>query len=347
MYKLLFNTVLRRLDPEFAHLLASSVIKALPLADAALRPFLRPHKNLRTVALGREFTTPFGLAAGFDKNATQITGLGLLGFGHVEIGTLTMHAQPGNPKPRLFRLVKDSALINRMGFNNSGSAAAVSHITKAKIRPNRPVIGVNIGKSKITPLADAADDYVFSATLLTPFADYLVVNVSSPNTPGLRELQQLNTLAKLVRRVQSAAGTTPVLLKIAPDLSDTHIEQIVTLALDAQLRGIIVTNTTVARDNLSTADAKISAIGAGGLSGKPLATKALQVLRRVRAAVPTESDFTIIAAGGVSSAQDVLERLAAGAHLVQGYSGFIYNGPLWAHKINRELVKLGYRGNAT
>ena len=344
LYRFFFNSVLRRLDPEDAHRLAGYVIKGLPIVGPVVRAVTKPDPSLAVTVLGKRFATPFGLAAGFDKNATEITGLGLLGFGHVEVGTLTKYAQPGNEKPRMFRLVADQALINRMGFNNGGAAAAVPRITRARLRKNRPVIGVNIGKSRVTPVADAVADYVHSTQLLAPLADYIAVNVSSPNTPGLRGLQELDQLQPLLSAVKENAGKTPVLVKIAPDLDSEQIRGIVELAVSLELDGIICNNTTISREGLKTPVSRVQEIGAGGLSGAPLKERSLAVLREVRAAAP--AGFAVISVGGVSSAEDVVARLDAGADLVQGYTAFIYQGPLWAHKINRQLVKLGWRGNA-
>ena len=277
------------------------------------------------------------MAAGFDKEGTGIRGLGVLGFGHVEVGTITARAQPGNEKPRLFRLVPDRAVINRMGFNNHGAAAAARVIDKARRARRRPVIGVNIGKSRVVDVDDAIPDYLESTAALAPLADYLVVNVSSPNTPGLRGLQELELLAPLLSAVKAAAGATPLLVKIAPDLDDDQVGGITRLALDLGLDGLIATNTTISRDGLRTPAADVEAIGAGGLSGAPLADRSLHVLRLVRAAAP-DPRFCVISVGGVQTAQDVRERLAAGATLVQGYTAFLYRGPLWARQINRGLA---------
>lgn len=341
-YDVFFNLVFKRMDPETAHGFAAGFIKRLP---AQLARFTRPAPQLRTRALGQTFPTPFGLAAGFDKNAEMITGLGVLGFGHVEVGTLTQHPQPGNPQPRLFRLLADRALINRMGFNNGGSMAAAPRILRARLQANRPVIGVNIGKSRVTEVADATADYVWSAKRLAGVADYLAVNVSSPNTPGLRGLQELEMLEPLLTEVLAAAGGTPLLVKIAPDMDDEQITAITQLAKRLGLAGIIAHNTTVSRDGLRTPAPQLAAIGAGGLSGAPLRDRSLAVLQVVRAACP-DPDFCVISVGGVATAEDVLARLEAGATLVQGFSEFIYAGPLWARKINRDLVRLGYRGDA-
>ncbi|MFT4231255.1 MAG: quinone-dependent dihydroorotate dehydrogenase [Leucobacter sp.] len=345
LYPLLFDTVLRRMDPEPAHHLAFRAIRFAPLLGGALRRFCAPDPSLKVRALGIEFPSPFGLAAGFDKNAEGILGLGAIGFGHVEVGTLTRHAQPGNPKPRSFRLVDDRALVNRMGFNNGGSAAAVPRIEKALLSRRRPVIGVNIGKSRVTEVDDAAQDYVWSAQRLAPVADYLAVNVSSPNTPGLRGLQELEMLEPLLSAVRDAADGTPLLVKIAPDMGDEQIDGIVALAVRLGLDGIIATNTTISRSGLRADVSEVERIGAGGLSGAPLRERSLEVLRRIRAAAP-DPGFCVISVGGVTTAADVLERLRAGATLVQGFTAFIYEGPLWARAINRGLRRAGWRGNA-
>lgn len=340
MYRAFFSLVLRRLDPERAHGLAFVVIRALPLLGLGriVRRFTRPSAALAVSTLGLTFDSPFGVAAGFDKEGMAILGLGQLGFSHVEVGTITAIPQPGNDRPRLFRLVADRAVINRMGFNNHGATAAAERIERVRRSTRRPVIGVNIGKSRVVAVEDAVADYLVSTRALAPLADYLVVNVSSPNTPGLRGLQELDKLAPLLAAVREAAGTTPVLVKIAPDLTDAEIEKIAGLAVEIDLAGIIATNTTLSRDNLRTPKNVVEAAGAGGLSGAPLAARSLEVLRRVRAVVPAE--FCVISVGGVETGADVAERLAAGATLVQGYTAFLYLGPLWARQINRELARL-------
>ncbi|MEW1833389.1 quinone-dependent dihydroorotate dehydrogenase [Microbacterium sp. NPDC079995] len=339
MYRLLFDLVLRRLDPETAHHLGMVVIRlaGVPPFSWVARALTRPDPRLRTEALGLVFDSPFGVAAGFDKNAVGALGLHALGFGHIEVGTVTAIPQEGNPRPRLFRLPADRALINRMGFNNEGAAVVAGRLARMRRRAHRPVLGANIGKSRIVDVADATADYVASTRLVAPVADYLVVNVSSPNTPGLRGLQAVETLRPLLTAVKDAAGATPLLVKIAPDLTDDEIDGIAALAVDTGLAGIVATNTTIARTGLTTDAARVEAMGAGGLSGAPLRQRSLDVLRRVRAAVP--ADFCVIAAGGVETARDIRERLAAGADLVQGYSAFIYRGPLWAREVNRGLVR--------
>lgn len=338
LYGLLFRLVLSRMDPEAAHHLAFRVIRMLP---GFLRGLSRPHPSLAVEALGLRFDSPFGLAAGFDKEAAGIRGLGVLGFGHVEVGTITAVPQPGNPTPRLFRLIPDRAVINRMGFNNAGAAAAARRLAKARRRRVRPVIGVNIGKSRVVAVEDALDDYLATTRLLAPLADYLVVNVSSPNTPGLRGLQELDQLEPLLTAVRDTAGRVPVLVKIAPDVTDEQALRIAELSVRLGLPGLVATNTTVSRAGLRTDPAVVAAAGEGGLSGAPLAARSLEVLRLLRAAVP--DDFTLISVGGVATAADVRERLDAGATLVQGYTAFLYRGPFWARGINRGLVSSGRR----
>jgi dihydroorotate dehydrogenase len=340
MYRLLFSTVLTRIDPERAHHLAFVVIQRLPFLGIgrAVRRLSRPDPRLAVTALGLRFESPFGVAAGFDKDGKAIRGLGQLGFGHVEVGTITARPQPGNPRPRLFRLVPDRAVINRMGFNNHGAAAARPRLAREAARRDRPVIGVNIGKSRVVDVDDAISDYRESAALLAPAADYLVVNVSSPNTPGLRGLQELERLAPLLTAVQQSAGETPVLVKIAPDLSDDEVRRITALALELGLDGISASNTTLSRDGLATDPAVVEAAGAGGLSGAPLAARSLELLVLIRSIVP--DDFCVISVGGVDTAADVAERLDAGATLVQGYTAFLYRGPFWARSINRGLAAL-------
>lgn len=337
MYPLLFRTVLSRMDPETAHHAGMTVIRmlGLPVFSWATRALSGVDEGLRTRALGRDFETPFGVAAGFDKDVKGARGLWALGFGHVEVGTVTAIPQEGNPRPRLFRLIPDRAVVNRMGFNNAGAQVAAARLRRLRARRRRPVLGVNIGKSRVVDVADATADYVRSATLLAPLADYLVVNVSSPNTPGLRGLQAIETLRPLLEAVREASGDTPLLVKIAPDLDDDDVEAVARLAVDIGLAGIIATNTTVSRAGLRTDPVTVAAAGEGGLSGAPLAARSLEVLALVRAVVP--ADFCVISVGGVETADDVRQRLDAGATLVQGYTAFLYRGPLWARQINRGL----------
>jgi len=338
MYRVLFRLVLAHLDAEDAHRLGYLVIRLLPALALLLRPLSRPAPELGVRTLGLEFASPFGVAAGFDKEARAIRGLGVLGFGHVEIGTVTARPQPGNPRPRLFRLIPDRALINRMGFNNDGAEEVAPRLARERRRRGRPVIGVNIGKSRVVEVDDAIDDYRASTRLLRAHADYLVVNVSSPNTPGLRGLQELDRLAPLLEAVQQEAGAVPVLVKIAPDVTDEQAQRIAALVVRLGLAGIVATNTTLARDGLRTDRSVIEHAGAGGLSGPPVAARSLELLRLLRAAVPAE--LCIISVGGVETAADVRARLDAGATLVQGYTAFLYEGPFWARRINRDLVRI-------
>ncbi|GAA4264588.1 quinone-dependent dihydroorotate dehydrogenase [Frondihabitans peucedani] len=341
LYQFVFTNFFVRMDPERAHHFAFRFIRAVPrvpILRTVVRRATRPHRSLRVETLGLRFPSPFGVAAGFDKDATGIAGLGALGFGHVEVGTITAKPQPGNERPRLFRLVADRAVVNRMGFNNGGAVRAAGVIGRARHQRHRPVIGVNIGKSRVVEVDDAVADYLVSTRLLAPLADYLAVNVSSPNTPGLRGLQEIEKLTPLLTAVRDAAGSTPVLVKIAPDLDDDAVRDVSRLVLDLGLDGVIATNTTISRDGLTSSPALVEAAGAGGLSGEPVAARSLEVLRIVRSIVPRE--LCVISVGGVFTARDVHERLEAGATLVQGYTGFLYLGPLWARQINRGLREL-------
>jgi dihydroorotate dehydrogenase len=339
LYRFFFSSFLRRLDPETAHHLGAFVIKVagFPAIRQFVRLFTIRQKTLSISALGLKFSTPFGMAAGFDKDVTMVRGLYALGFGHVEVGTITALAQKGNPKPRLFRLVPDEALINRMGFNNKGAEHAQKKLKRLYNSKHRPIIGVNIGKSRVVAVEDAIGDYLTSTRLLAPYSDYLVVNVSSPNTPGLRGLQELDNLKPLLQAVKAEAGNKPLLVKIAPDLTTDQVEAITRLSISLQLQGIIATNTTISREGLITSPQTIETMGAGGLSGKPLAQRSIDVLKIIRQIAP--SDFCIISVGGVNTAEDVHSRLEAGATLVQGYTGFVYYGPFWASEMNKHLTQ--------
>ncbi|HEX3295515.1 MAG TPA: quinone-dependent dihydroorotate dehydrogenase [Nocardioides sp.] len=356
-YDVLFRSVLARMDPERAHRLGFRAIRAgRGVARAVVTVPASPVE-----AMGLIFRNPLGLAAGFDKNAVGIDALAALGFGFVEIGTVTALPQPGNARPRLFRLPEDRAVVNRMGFNNDGAEALARRLAKrarrldrrdrrASVnvrhiasRTTRPVLGINVGRSKVVPEDDEAAvlaDYATSARLLAPFADYLVVNVSSPNTPGLRSLQAVDRLGPLldeVRRTADEAARRPVplLVKIAPDLADEDVLAIGELARDRSLEGLIATNTTISRDGLRSPPAQVEAIGAGGLSGPVLRDRSVQVTRLLRSQDPR---ITLISVGGISSGHDVRERLKAGATLVQAYTGFVYGGPLWPRRVLRELA---------
>lgn len=337
LYKLIFNLVFKRMDPEAAH---HFVMFAIRVAGAVgLTKLARVKSTARgsVQAFGLHFDAPFGLAAGFDKNAVAVKALGELGFSHVEIGTVTALAQPGNEKPRLFRLIADRALINRMGFNNDGAEIVAARLERLRHRYGRklPVIGVNIGKSRAVAVEDAVADYRKSAALLAPVADYIAVNVSSPNTPGLRSLQSVSALEPILRAVLAEAGSKPVLVKIAPDLANEDIIAVADLALELELAGVIATNTTISREGLKTNASVIAAIGAGGLSGAPLKQRSLEVLRLLTARL--NSRVAIISVGGIETGAEARERIENGATLVQGYSGWIYQGPLWARRINKFL----------
>jgi len=336
LYKALFKLVFAKLDPEQAHYLGMFVIKLLGLSGLAQFSQIGVTKK-PVQAFGVEFSSPFGIAAGFDKNAMAVKELGQLGFSHVEIGTVTRYPQSGNPKPRLFRLVKDQALINRMGFNNDGADQVASRLAKLRASVAKlPIIGVNIGKSKITELVDAVSDYEYSTKALAPVADYIAVNVSSPNTPGLRSLQDVDQLEPILMAVSRVALGKPILVKIAPDLEDSAVLEVAALVRKLRLAGVIATNTTVSREGLVASVEHVDSYGAGGLSGPVLATRAKEVLVLLRKELGQE--FTVISVGGVVSGEDVLERLKLGADLVQGYTGFVYQGPLWARKINASLA---------
>lgn len=350
-YRLLFDHLFTRLDPETAHERAFRAVRAArPMTMRVVAPGARIRDEAAPVrALGLTFPNALGLAAGFDKNAVGIDALAGLGFGHVEVGTITGEPQPGNPRPRLFRLPADRAIVNRMGFNNDGAEAVARRLAARSMRragraPTGPVLGVNIGKTKVVPEDDAAAveaDYAKSTTLLAPFADYLVVNVSSPNTPGLRDLQAVDRLEPLLTSVRATADRVagdrrvPLMVKIAPDLADDDVLAVADLALAIGLDGIIATNTTIARDGLTTSASEVAELGAGGLSGGPLAERSLEVLRLLAARV--EGRLTLVSVGGISSAADARERLAAGASLVQAYTGFIYGGPLWPRRVAQGL----------
>lgn len=342
MYRILYQLLLSRLPAEATHRVSFALLRALaalPLIRRLLARLLVPTDPILVVrALGRSVPGPLGLAAGFDKDAAGFAPLLALGFGFVEVGTVTAEAQPGNPKPRMFRLRKDRALLNRLGFNNRGAAAAATRLARRR----GGMVGANIGKTKRVAEAEAVADFARSAQELAPFADYLVVNVSSPNTPGLRDLQAVDRLRPVLEAVRAACDLAsptrrvPLLVKIAPDLADTDIDAITDLALELGLDGIVATNTTIARTGLTTPSVKVDALGAGGISGAPLKARALEVLRRIRARAG--SRLTLIAVGGIESGEDAWARICAGATLVQAYTGFVYGGPLWPRRVHRELA---------
>jgi dihydroorotate dehydrogenase len=332
IYPLLFRLVLSKIDPERAHHLGMFAIRAA--STLRLTKLLPKQKTKAVQIMGLHFDSPFGLAAGFDKNAVAIRALGELGFSHVEVGTVTAVPQSGNEAPRLFRLKKDRALINRMGFNNDGAEVIAKRLKRLReSKAHLPIIGVNIGKSRVVAVEDALLDYETSARLLSPYADYIAVNVSSPNTPGLRSLQDVTSLRPILKAVIAASSGKPVLVKIAPDLTDEAIIEVADLAKELKLAGVIGTNTTISREKLITSDSEVAAIGAGGLSGAPLEARSFEVLKVLRNNL--NSDQVVISVGGVETNAQLEQRLSAGADLVQGYTGFVYLGPLWARAINR------------
>jgi dihydroorotate dehydrogenase len=343
----LVRPLLFRLPEERVHHWSSRALATIlgsPRARSAVRRRLgEDAPELRIRRWGIEFPNPVGLAAGFDKAGNAFNALGALGFGFVEIGTVTALPQGGNPPPRLFRLPADRALLNRLGFNNPGADAVALQLAGT---PIEPILGINLGKSKVTPLEAATDDYLRSLELLQPFARYMVVNVSSPNTPGLRELQDARPLRQLLsalgarsREIARDAGREPppILLKIAPDLEDTQIDEAVDIAVEEGAAGIIATNTTISRAGLRTPASRVEALGAGGISGAPLRHRAREVT--VRIFRRTGGELPIVGVGGIFSADDAWDRIRAGASLVQLYTGFVYGGPGTPHRIRRGLAE--------
>ena len=346
VYRSLVRPLLFRLPPETAHELALhslSLLNSKTLNDFAARRYASP--SLPINRFGTSFPNPVGLAAGFDKNGIALDALAALGFGFIEAGTVTFHPQPGNPRPRLFRLPEDKALINRAGFNNEGAAAFAK-----RVKHHRPqcVLGVSIGKSKITPLENATEDYLASFALIYEVADYVAVNVSSPNTPQLRELQQAEQLASLLTALQARnrelqqthqrERPVPLLVKLSPDLTREQLEVIVDVIVRLGIDGIIATNTTIAREPLVTDRVRVAALGEGGLSGAPLRAKSKQIVAQLYRL--TEGKVPIIGVGGIFNAEDAWEKIAAGASLVQLYTGFIYRGPGIAREINHGLEQI-------
>lgn len=320
--------------PERIHTWVFALLRGATAAAVTRRPLARwlaPRDPvLGSTVFGVNFAAPLGLAAGFDKDGRGLKTWGALGFGYAEVGTVTAVAQPGNPQPRMFRLPDDRALLNRMGFNNHGAGELA--IKLARHTADVP-IGVNIGKTKTTPAESAVDDYAESARLLGPLAAFVVVNVSSPNTPGLRNLQAVESLRPILAAVR-AETSTPVLVKIAPDLLDEEIDQIADLAVELGLAGIVATNTTVSRDGLATPG--VDELGAGGISGAPVAKRSAEVLRRLYRRVSDR--LVLISVGGIETADDAWDRIISGASLLQGYTGFIYGGGLWAKRIHDGLA---------
>ena len=349
LWQSISRPLLFRFPPERAHYLSMGSFKTLLAPGFVGSMFRRRYEvvdpRLVSTVFGLEFQNPVGLAAGFDKDARWFPQLASLGFSHVEVGTITGQAQSGNPQPRLFRLVDDKAIINRMGFNNGGCDGAAKRLaTTSKSRPS-DILGVNIGKTKIVPVEEATADYLFSFERLYTFADYFTVNVSSPNTPGLRTLQNREPLIELLGSIQSLNTTLandheirrkPVLLKIAPDVTSEQLQDIVSILKEVKLDGIIATNTTISRDGLKTSSAKIESIGNGGLSGAPLTARSREVVATLFAEL--KGEIPIIGVGGISSGEDAWQMILAGASLVQVYTGFVYGGPGFVRDINRHIA---------
>jgi dihydroorotate dehydrogenase len=342
MYRFFFKFVLQRIDAERAHALAKRslhIVRATPVGRAIVRWLVRPPDScLETRALGLTFPSPIGVGAGVDKEADWFDDLGALGFGFVEVGTITALPQAGNPPPRVARLVEDRAILNRMGFPNPGA-----EIAAARLAGRRPatIVGVNIGKSKPVSIEDAGSDYKTAVRQLAPVSGYLVLNVSSPNTPGLRELQDVDRLRQLILEVRHELAvigcSVPLLIKIDPDLEDEHITAAVTLAIELGVDGIVAVNTTVERSSLSASSRRAAPFEDGGVSGAPLRARAIDVLCSIR---KTAGDrLVLISVGGVETAEDVWERIVAGATLVQVYTAFIYEGPAWPSRVNRDLAR--------
>lgn len=342
MYKLLLKPLFFKTDPEVIHYRVFSWIKSLlsiPLIPSICRLlYVKKAKSLEKDLFGLHFPNPVGLAAGFDKDAKLYKELDCFGFGFIEVGTVTPKAQEGNPKPRLFRLPEDEGLINRMGFNNAGLDAMVNRL---KNRNPNQIIGGNIGKNKVTPNEEALSDYLICFNALFDYVDYFVVNVSSPNTPNLRALQEKEPLTKLLLALQkennSQAKRKPILLKIAPDLTNEQLNDIVEIIQDSKLDGLIATNTTIDRTQLKTASSEVEAIGAGGLSGRPVRQRSTEVIRYL--AERSNKSFPIVAVGGIFTAKDAIEKLEAGADLLQVYTGFIYEGPAIVKNINQGIAE--------
>lgn len=349
LYRSLLRRLLFRLPPETAHELALRTLASAPLLSKLLAGSSGaeiPLGNLER--FGLNFSNPVGLAAGFDKDGIALPGLAALGFGFIEAGTVTFHPQPGNERPRLFRLPEDQALINRAGFNNKGAAAFAQRVAAAGQQQRKYVLGVSIGKSKVAPLDKAIEDYLQSFTIVHSVADYVAVNVSSPNTPGLRDLQQANRLEALLIALQqrnqelskqnNRSKELPLLVKLSPDIAAADLEEIAEVARKTSVAGIIATNTTISREGLKTSAEEIQACGDGGLSGLPLRVSSNRMISRLFKL--TAGKIPLIGVGGIFTAQDAWEKFCAGASLVQLYTGFIYQGPGIVSEINKGLQKI-------
>jgi dihydroorotate dehydrogenase len=345
-YKLILRPIFFLFDPEKIHHIVFKLIKisqAIPGISAITKSIFEVNNvKLKRTVFGIEFPNPVGLAAGFDKDAKLYKELANFGFGFIEIGTITPVGQEGNPKPRMFRLPADSGLINRMGFNNQGLEGAIERL---KSKPSNLIVGGNIGKNKITPNEEAVNDYEKCFEGLFPYVDYFVVNVSSPNTPNLRALQEKEPLKALLNHLQKLneqkKKRKPILLKIAPDLTNEQLDDIVEIVNETKIAGVIASNTTISRENLTTNSTTLDNIGAGGLSGKPLTKRSTEVIKYL--STKSNNSFPIIGVGGIHTAQDAIDKLNAGASLVQLYTGFIYEGPGLVKRINEEILDVGIK----
>ncbi|MAJ89811.1 MAG: dihydroorotate dehydrogenase (quinone) [Flavobacteriales bacterium] len=341
MYKV-FRYFLFLFDPEMIHIFFSKLIKLAGIIPGKLwicsQLFKLKDVRLEREFFGLSFENPVGLAAGFDKDAELFDELYSFGFGFVEIGTVTPLPQDGNPKPRLFRLKDDNAIINRMGFNNDGLESIIARLRRKK---SKIIIGGNIGKNKLTANDSADDDYKICFEKLFPYVDYFTVNVSSPNTPGLRDLQDKIPLTKLLNSLQNInskkAKRKPILLKISPDLNNDQLDDIIQIVSDTKIDGIVATNTTISRDGLEISSDKLLSIGSGGLSGKPLKSRSTEVIKYL--SNKSNKSFPIIGVGGIHSAEDALEKINAGADLIQIYTGFVYEGPTLIKDINKAILR--------
>lgn len=342
IYDKLIKPILFSMPPEKAHEKTVEILHKF-LGKSAVRLsanslFDVKHQLLETEAFGLKFKNPIGLAAGFDKDANFIDEISTFGFGFIEVGTVTPQPQDGNPQPRLFRLPSDQALINRMGFNNQGLEKMVERLKKRK---TDIIIGGNIGKNKVTPNQEAVNDYTTCFESLFPYVDYFTVNVSSPNTPNLRELQEKGPLLELLGTLQEKNKKhdkpKPMLLKIAPDLTDSQLDDIVDIVKETKIEGVIATNTTINRDDLKTSPSRLNSIGAGGLSGKPLTQRSTEVIRYL--ANKGQGDFTIVGVGGIMTADDAIEKIKAGATLLQVYTSFVYKGPWLIRDLNAGILR--------
>lgn len=348
LWEKIARPLLFKLPAEKAHYLSMGAFDCLLspkfVANRFRGRYVVDDASLATTVFGLPFKNPIGLAAGFDKDARWFPELASLGFGHVEVGTITGQGQPGNPKPRLFRLPKDRAVINRMGFNNAGADAAARRLEKTEKASPHDILGVNIGKTKVVPVEEADEDYLFSFERLFSYADYFAVNVSSPNTPGLRSLQNKEPLIRLLSAIlklndrlaaEHEVNPKPVLLKIAPDVTDEQLADIVSILREIKMSGIIATNTTLSRADLNTDPQKVDQIGAGGLSGSPLTLRSREIVKQLHGEL--QGAVPIVGVGGVMNGEDAWQMILSGASLVQVYTGFIYGGPGMVRDINRHI----------